>query len=133
VPTSLPSATPTVTASATATQTAVPTLAATSASQPTKSIMPEVYGFTPLFISDTIYAGGAGYASIQTINGAKCTISVYNPRENFVMVNGPQAQTAGFDGVCAWKWVTPATVNHGMGYIKIESNGMSRTFLFTIP
>jgi hypothetical protein len=133
-PTQLPSATSTSAPTATATAMIVPTQSAVnpgSSTQPTQSL-PAVYGFTLLYLTQPATAGVNAQATIQTVRGASCTISVYMPGENFSIVNALPTLTAGMDGVCSWVWQVGTNTKRGLGFVRISANGMSMTYNFQV-
>lgn len=131
-PTPRPSSTPTSAPTATATVMVIPTQAAPQNSAQSTRTLPSVYSFSLLYLTQPAIAGVNAQATIQTVYGATCSISVYMPGENFPMVKALPNQTAGYDGICSWVWQVGTNTKRGTGFVKISSNGMNQTFNFIV-
>jgi hypothetical protein len=126
----------TFTATATPSRTAVPTLAAVlpnPVSQATATAgIPSSIGFSLLYSTPVTTIGGTTQVTISTTPGVDCTLTVYDPRGRILQASGMEAKKAGVDGRCTWIWVMPTTEFKGTGYYRINANGMTQTFIFTL-
>ena len=136
-PTIAPTATATFTPTATPTLTLVPTLAPTLApsalSQPTSTQSPpSSFGFTLLYSSPSIFVGGTAQVTISTAPGASCALTVYDPRGQISEAPGLGSKKAGVDGRCTWIWTVSHSDFKGTGFFKVDANGMTQTFVYTL-
>ena len=88
-------------------------------------------GFYLLYLTPVMVTGTTGQVTISTAPGAACKITVYDLRANIAQAQGLESKTAGVDGICTWIWTVTHTNFPGTGYVKINSNGMMQTFVFT--
>jgi hypothetical protein len=133
-PTRAPTIAPTNTATLipTATLTPIPTLPiplSPIVSQPTPTAP---IGFTLRYLTPSTYVGGTAQATISTVPGASCQITVYDPRGKISEAVGLAPKNAGVDGMCTWIWVVSPSDFKGTGYVKIDANSMTQTFVYIL-
>jgi hypothetical protein len=85
-------------------------------------------GIHLLSLTSPVSPGDIASLSIQVVPGTICQISFTSPLGNILVIEGLTAVRANAEGLCAWTWLIPMTLEVGEAKVSVTAAGVTQIF-----